>query len=138
MSKNTQIEQRWYVLDAEGKILGRLAVKVARILQGKHKPAYLPYADTGDFVIVTNAAKVRVTGSKPRSKIYRSHSTYAGGLKEIPLGEMLKRKPEEVIRRAVRGMMPKSTLGRKMFSKLKVYAGADHPHAAQKPETVEV
>lgn len=138
MSSKMQVEQCWYVVDAEGKVLGRMAAKVARVLQGKHKPSYLPHVDTGDFVIVVNAAKIRVTGKKAGSKVYRRHSGYIGGLKEVSLEKMLERKPTEVIRHAVRGMMPKTVLGKKMFSKLRVYAGAAHPHQAQKPEPIEV
>jgi len=138
MSGKAQAQQTWYVLNAEGKVLGRLAAKVARILQGKHKPTYLPHVDTGDFVVVVNAAKVRVTGGKEKSRVYRRHSGYIGGLRETPLQEMLEKKPTEVIRHAVRGMMPKTVLGKKMVSKLKVYAGARHPHEAQQPEPIEV
>ena len=138
MSSKVQVERRWWVADAEGMVLGRMAAKVARVLQGKHKPSYLPHVDTGDFVIVVNAAKVRVTGKKASSKVYRRHSGYIGGLKEVSLEKMLERKPTEVIRHAVRGMMPKTVLGKKMFSKLRVYAGAAHPHQAQKPEPIEV
>jgi len=138
MNSKMQVERCWYVVDAEGKVPGRLAAKVARVLQGKHKPSYLPHVDTGDFVIVVNAAKIRVTGKKAGSKIYRRHSGYIGGLKEVSLEKMLERKPTEVIRHAVRGMMPKTVLGKKMFSKLRVYAGAAHPHQAQKPEPIEV
>ncbi len=138
MSSKVEVERRWWVADAEGMVLGRMAVKVARVLQGKHKPSYLPHVDTGDFVIVVNAAKIRVTGNKAGSKLYRRHSGYIGGLKEISLERMMERKPTEVVRHAVRGMMPKTVLGKKMLSKLKVYAGAAHPHQAQKPEPIEV
>jgi len=138
MAKPKEVDQRWYVVDASGKILGHMAVQIARMLQGKHKPTYVPHLDTGDFVIVVNAEKVRVTGNKLDTKLYRHHTGYIGGLKETTLADVLKKKPEEVIRRAVWGMLPKSTLGKKMFSKLKVYAGAEHPHAAQKPQPIEV
>ena len=138
MSGKMQVEQSWYVVDAEGQVLGRLAAKIARLLQGKHKPTYSPHVDGGDFVVVVNAAKLRVTGNKAMSKVYRSHSGYIGGLKQTALGEMLKKDPAEVIRRAVRGMMPKTVLGKKMLSKLKVYPDATHPHRAQKPEPIEV
>jgi len=133
-----QVEQSWYVVDAEGQVLGRLAARIARLLQGKHKPTYSPHVDAGDFVVVVNAAKLRVTGNKTTSKVYHRHSGYIGGLKMTSLAQMLKKDPTEVIRRAVRGMMPKTVLGKKMLSKLKVYPDAAHPHQAQKPEPIEV
>ncbi len=133
-----EVESKWYVIDAEGKTLGRLAAKIATILRGKHKPEYTPNMPVGDYVIVINAAKVKLTGKKLEDKIYTRYSGYPGGLKRIPAGEMLKRHPERVIERAVKGMLPKNRLGRKLYKRLKVYAGPDHPHAAQKPEKLEL
>ena len=133
-----EVESKWYVIDAEGKTLGRLAAKIASILRGKHKPEYTPNQPVGDYVIVVNAAKVKLTGKKLEDKIYTRYSGYQGGLKRIPAGEMLKRHPERVIERAVKGMLPKNRLGRKLYKRLKVYAGPDHPHAAQKPEKLEL
>jgi large subunit ribosomal protein L13 len=127
----------WYVVDAEGKTLGRLATRIADTLRGKRKPEYTPHVDTGDFVVVVNADKVRVTGDKRAAKLYRRHSGYPGGLRSRTLGDMLERRPEEVIRLAVRGMLPRNRLGRKQLTKLKVYAGPDHPHAAQQPKPLE-
>jgi large subunit ribosomal protein L13 len=134
MAKPHEVERKWYVIDAEGKVLGRLAAEVARVLRGKHKPTYTPSVDTGDHVIVVNAAKVRVTGKKAEKKMYYHHSQHPGGLKALSFREVLARKPERVIELAVRGMLPKNRLGRQMFRKLKVYAGPEHPHAAQRPE----
>lgn len=128
----------WLMVDADGQILGRLATKIAMILMGKHKPEYTPSVDTGDFVIVTNAARVRVTGDKAATKTYASYSYYPGGLKTITYREMMQRHPERILAEAVRRMLPKNKLGRQMFKKLKVYAGADHPHAAQQPQTLNV
>ena len=128
------IKRDWLVIDAEGQTLGRLATEIALRLRGKHKPEYTPFLDTGDYVIVINAEKVRVTGKKEEQKIYKSHSGYPGGLKETTLRELRAKKPEEIIRHAVKGMMPKGKLGRQMFKKLKVYAGPEHPHTAQNPE----
>jgi len=133
-----ELKKKWYLIDAEGKILGRLATQIAMILSGKNKPIYTPHLDTGDFVVVINAAKVKVTGRKEEKKIYYYHSGYIGSLKERTLGEMRQRKPEEIIYRAVKGMIPKNKLGRKMLTKLKVYPGEDHLHQAQKPEKIEV
>jgi len=133
-----ELKKKWYLIDAEGKILGRLATQIAMILSGKKKPIYTPHLDTGDFVVVINAAKVKVTGRKEEKKIYYYHSGYIGSLKERTLGEMRQRKPEEIIYRAVKGMIPKNKLGRKMLTKLKVYPGEDHLHQAQKPEKIEV
>jgi large subunit ribosomal protein L13 len=134
-----EIRQRdWYVVDAEGKTLGRLATQIADTLRGKRKPEYTPHVDTGDFVVVVNAEKVRVTGDKRNAKLYRRHSGYPGGLRTRTLGEMLERRPEEVIRLAVRGMLPRNRLARQQLRKLKVYAGPDHPHAAQKPAELEL
>lgn len=129
-----EVERKWYVIDAEDKTLGKIASEVASILRGKKKPIYTPHVDTGDYVIVINAEKVRVTGKKEEQKIYKSHSGYPGGLKETTLRELRAKKPEEIIRHAVKGMMPKGKLGRQMFKKLKVYAGPEHPHTAQNPE----
>jgi large subunit ribosomal protein L13 len=132
--KPGEIERRWYVVDATGQILGRLASRIAAILRGKHKPSFVPHVDMGDFVIVTNAHKIGVTGRKETKKEYRSHSGYPGGLTVRTLGEVRKRHPDRLLRDAVRGMLPHTTLGRKMILKLKLYAGPDHPHVAQKPE----
>lgn len=134
IAKPAEVERKWYVLDAEDKTLGKIASEVASILRGKKKPIYTPHVDTGDYVIVINAEKVRVTGKKEEQKIYKSHSGYPGGLKETTLRELRAKKPEEIIRHAVKGMMPKGKLGRQMFKKLKVYAGPEHPHTAQNPE----
>ena len=131
------IERKWFVVDAEGKTLGRLATEVARILRGKHKPIFTPYLDTGDYVIVVNAEKVKVTGKKLDQKIYYHHSGYVGGMKETTLKEMLAKKPERVMEHAVKGMLPKGPLGRQMYKKLFVYVGPEHKHAAQKPEVLE-
>ena len=136
--KENDIERRWFVVDAEGKVLGRLATRIAQIVRGKEKAYFTPHLDTGDFVVVVNADKVRVTGNKPKDKIYYRHSGYVGHLKERSLGRMLARKPEWVVLHAVRGMLPKNRLGRKMLKKLKVYRGPDHEHQAQKPERIEL
>ena len=130
------IERKWFVVDAEGKTLGRLATEIARILRGKHKPIFTPYLDTGDYVIVVNAEKVKVTGKKLDQKIYYHHSGYVGGMKETTLKEMLAKKPERVMEHAVKGMLPKGPLGRHMYKKLFVYVGPEHKHAAQKPEVL--
>ena len=127
------IERKWFVVDAEGKTLGRLATEIARILRGKHKPIFTPYLDTGDYVIVVNAEKVKVTGKKLDQKIYYHHSGYVGGMKETTLKEMLAKHPERVVEYAVKGMLPKGRLGRQMYKKLFVYADAEHPHTAQQP-----
>lgn len=134
IAKPAEVERKWYVIDAEDKTLGKIASEAASILRGKKKPIYTPHVDTGDYVIVINAEKVRVTGKKEEQKIYKSHSGYPGGLKETTLRELRAKKPEEIIRHAVKGMMPKGKLGRQMFKKLKVYAGPEHPHTAQNPE----
>lgn len=136
MVKKDQVARKWYVVDADGRVLGRIAARIATVLQGKLKPEYTPHAETGDFVVVVNARKVRVTGNKLKDKKYFHWSGYPGGLKAVPLEEMLRRHPERVIKEAVRRMLPKTNLGRKMFSRLKVYAGAEHPHAAQRPENL--
>ncbi|MCX5840492.1 MAG: 50S ribosomal protein L13 [Deltaproteobacteria bacterium] len=137
-AKKENIVKDWYVIDAEGKVLGRLATEIARRLRGKHKPIYTPYVDTGDFVIVVNAGKVKLTGKKLTDKIYYHHSGYPGGLKETPAGKMLQEKPGEVLRLAVRGMLPKNSLGRAMLKKLKIYSGSDHCHEAQCPRVLDL
>jgi large subunit ribosomal protein L13 len=137
VAKKEEVERKWYVVDAAGKHLGRLAVQVARILTGKHRPGYTPHVDTGDFVIVVNADKIGLTGKKlGQSKLYR-YSGYPGGLKSVTYGEVLKRRPGHLIEKVVWGMLPKTKLGRSMYRKLKVYSGSDHPHASQRPETVD-
>ena len=138
IAKEADIVKKWYVIDAEGVTLGRLASEVASILRGKNKPQYAPNVDMGDYVIIVNAEKIAVTGKKLEQKMYRRHSGWVGGLKEVRMDKMLATHPERVLEHAVKGMLPKNALGRKMFSKLHVYAGAEHPHAAQKPETLEV
>ena len=138
VTKPDEVEREWFVVDAEGKTLGRLASEVARILRGKHKPNYSPSVDVGDYVIVINAGKIRVTGRKLDQKIYYRHSGYPGGLKQIRLRDLLARHPTRVIEHAVRGMLPKNRLGRRMFKKLKVYAGPDHPHHAQRPKPLDL
>jgi len=137
-TKPTDIERKWYVVDATDQTLGRLATRIALILKGKHKPVYAPHMDVGDFVIVVNAEKVHVTGRKMEQKRYYRHSGYPGGLREISLRDQIEKHPTRVVERAVRGMLPKNALGRQMYRKLKVYAGPDHPHAAQQPEALEV
>ena len=138
MAKAPEIERKWYVVDAENKILGRVASEIAQILRGKHKPIFTPHVDTGDFVIVINAQKVVMTGKKLQQKFHYRHSGYPGGIKAISYGELLKRKPEKVMELAVKGMLPHNKLGSAQFKKLKIYAGAKHPHAAQSPEVWEV
>ena len=133
-----EIERRWWVVDAEDVILGRLATRVASVLRGKHKPSYTPHLDTGDFVVVINAEKVRLTGRKATDKKYFRHTGYIGGEHFIPITTMLEKHPERVVELAVKGMLPKNNLGRLMRKKLKVYAGAEHPHAAQQPQKLEV
>jgi len=128
------VERKWWLVDADGKILGRLATQVAVLLRGKHKPQFAAFVDTGDFVVVINAAKIIVTGQKVEEKVYYSHSQYPGGLKTKSLKDVLEKEPEEAIRKAVRGMIPKNKLGRAVFKKLKVYRGPNHPHEAQRPE----
>jgi large subunit ribosomal protein L13 len=129
---------RWHLIDANGQVLGRIATRAARLLQGKHKPTYTPFIDTGDHVVVVNAATVKLTGRKEDQKIYRQHSGYEGGLRETRARIVRQRHPERIVEDAVRGMLPKTKLGEAMYRKLKVYAGADHPHAAQKPTKIEV
>ena len=137
MPNEAAVERKWYVVDATGLTLGRLASEVAKILRGKNKPIFTPHADTGDYVVVINAEKITVTGKKMDAKVYYHHSDYVGGMKEQTLKEKLAKKPEQVIELAVKGMLPKGPLGRKMGKKLFVYAGAEHPHAAQKPEELK-
>ena len=137
-AKPGEVAREWYVVDAEGQTLGRLATRIADTLRGRGKPQYTPHVDTGDFVVVVNADKIHVTGKKLDEKMYRRHSGYPGGLKERPLREELKRRPTEVIRKAVRGMLPKNRLARAQLTKLKVYAGPEHPHAAQSPKPLDL
>lgn len=137
-TKPEDIERKWYVVDAQGKTLGRLASRIATVLKGKHKPQYSPFVDVGDFVIVVNADKIHVTGHKMDDHIYYRHSGYPGGLSRISLRDQLATRPTRVIEAAVRGMLPKNRLGRQMFRKLKVYATPEHPHAAQRPEKLEI
>lgn len=138
IAKPAEIERKWYVVDADGKNLGRMASQIAAVLRGKNKPIYTPHVDCGDYVIVINAEKVAVTGKKRKEKIYKRHSGYPGGLKETTFEEMMKKHPTEAVRHAVKGMMPKGRLGRQMYKKLKVYAGPEHEHAAQKPEVLDI
>lgn len=138
MASPEKIERKWYVVDAEGQTLGRLASEVAKVLRGKNKPEYTPHVDTGDYVIVINADKIKVTGKKLDQKVYYRHSDYVGGMKETTLKELMAKKPEDVINFAVKGMLPKGPLGRQMIKKLHVYAGPEHNHAAQKPEVLEI
>lgn len=138
VTKNEDVEREWLVVDASGQTLGRLAAKIAHILHGKHKPVYSPSVDTGDYVIVVNAEKIRVTGRKLDQKMYYRHSGYPGGLKQITLRDQLRKHPTRVVEHAVRGMLPKNRMGRRMFKKLKIYAGPDHPHTAQLPKPLEL
>ena len=138
MANPTKIERKWYVVDAEGCTLGRLSSEIASVLRGKNKPVFTPHVDTGDYVVVINAEKIKVTGKKMSQKIYYNHSDYVGGMRETTLAELLAKKPEKVIELAVKGMLPKGPLGRSMMTKLHVYAGADHEQAAQKPEVLEI
>jgi len=138
IAKAAEIEKKWFVVDATGHTLGRLSTEIAKILRGKHKPIFTPFLDTGDNVIVVNAEKIKVTGKKLDQKMYRKHSGHPGGLKETPLRVYMVKHPTQVISHAVKGMLPKNTLGGKIFSKLHVYAGPDHPHQAQKPELLEI
>jgi large subunit ribosomal protein L13 len=137
-AKREEVRREWFLVDVEGKVLGRMASQVAAILRGKHKPIYTPHVDTGDHVIVINAAKVRLTGNKLQQKFYAWHSGYPGGFKSIIAGKLLKQRPERVIEYAVKGMLPKNKLGRAMFKKLKVYAGTEHPHQGQQPKPLIV
>ncbi len=137
-AKKDELQKNWYVVDLEDKVLGRAATEIARVLRGKHKAIYTPSVDTGDFVIVLNAEKVRLTGNKLSQKKYYRHSGYTGSLKAVTAGKLLEKAPEELIRKAVKGMLPKNKLGRQMYRKLKVYCGADHPHQAQQPKELQV
>lgn len=137
-AKSSEVQRAWYVVDAEGKTLGRLATTIANTLRGKHKPMYTPHVDTGDFVVVINAEKIQVTGNKETQKVYYRHSNYPGGLKETTLKDMRRRFPVRIIENAVKGMMPTSNLGRQQYKKLRVYAGPSHPHEAQNPTPLEL
>jgi large subunit ribosomal protein L13 len=137
-AKKNEVERTWYVVDAENKVLGRLATQVATILRGKHKPLFTPHVDTGDFVVVINAKKIHLTGNKLENKIYYRHSGYPGGIKATSAGELLEKKPETVIKHAVKGMLPKNKLGREQFKKLKVYPGKEHPHTSQMPQELKI
>ncbi len=138
MAKPNEIEREWFVVDADGKALGRLASKIAQVIRGKHKPIFTPHVDTGDFVIVINADRVKLTGNKWKQKKYYRHSGYPGGLTEITYDELLKKDPEFIIKKAVKGMLPHNKLGDKMIKKLKVYAADEHPHQAQQPKELEI
>ena len=137
-AKKEEVDHQWYLVNAEGKVLGRLATELAKILRGNNKPAFTPHVDTGDFVIVVNTGKVVLTGKKMKDKIYYHHTGYPGGIKEISAKKLLAKKPTEMLRIAVKGMLPKNSLGRQMLRKLKIYAGPDHPHEAQKPVPLEI
>ncbi|MBW1997706.1 MAG: 50S ribosomal protein L13 [Deltaproteobacteria bacterium] len=137
-AKEHLVERKWYLVDAENKVLGRLATEIATRLRGKHKPVFTPHADTGDFIVVINAEKVALTGAKWDKKMYYRHSGYMGGLKSIDAGKLREKKPEMLIRLAVKGMLPKNSLGRRQLKKLKVYPGPEHPHQAQRPEVLEI
>ena len=137
-AKKEEVEHKWYLVNAEGKVLGRLSTELVKILKGKNKPTYTPHMDTGDFVVVVNAGKVTLTGKKMKDKIYYHHTGYPGGIKEMNAEKLLAKKPTEMIRMAVKGMLPKNSLGRQMLRKLKIYAGPSHPHEAQKPVPLEL
>ncbi len=137
-AKPQNVEQNWLLVDAEGLTLGRMATEIASRLRGKHKPEYTPHVDTGDFIVVINAEKVVVTGNKAKNKMYHSHSGFPGGIKSMPFGKLIERSPERVIKLAIKGMLPSNPLGRAMFKKLKVYAGNEHPHTAQQPQTLKL
>jgi large subunit ribosomal protein L13 len=137
-TKKEELEHQWFLVNAEGKVLGRLASGVAKILRGKHKPTYAPHLDTGDFIVVVNAGKVNLTGKKLKDKIYYHHTGYPGGIKAVSAEKLLAKKPAEMVRMAVKGMLPKNSLGRQMLRKLKIYAGPGHPHEAQKPIPLEL
>lgn len=138
IAKKAELQKDWYVVDLEDKVLGRAATEIARVLRGKHKPIYTPSVDTGDFVIVVNADKIRLTGNKLSQKVYHRHSGYPGGLKSITAAKLLEKQPDELIKKAVKGMLPKNKLGRQMFKKLKVYCSGEHPHQAQQPKELQV
>ena len=137
-AKSTEIDQKWLIVDAEGQTLGRMATAIATRLRGKHRAEFTPHVDTGDFIVVVNAEKVCVTGNKAKDKMYHSHSGYPGGLKSVSFEKLIEKSPEKVIKLAVKGMLPKTPLGRSMFKKLKVYAGAKHPHEAQQPQALQL
>ena len=137
-AKPETVKRDWYVIDADGKTLGRLATEIARRLRGKHKAEYTPHVDTGDYIVVVNCEKVRVTGNKEKKKVYYSHTGYVGGIKSISFEKLIAKKPEQVIERAVKGMLPKNPLGRAMYRKLKVFAGPEHTHTAQQPKALEI
>jgi len=138
MAKKENVQRNWYLVDAENKVLGRLASELAKILRGKNKPEFTPHVDTGDYIIVINADKVNLTGNKWKDKVYYRHSGYPGGIKSITADNLKAKRPEDLIRFAVKGMLPKNRLGRKLFKKLKVYAGGGHPHQAQQPKPIEI
>ncbi len=137
IAKKDQVDKEWFIVDAEGKVLGRLATEIARRLRGKHKPTYTPHTDTGDFIVVVNAEKISLTGNKASDKLYYHHTGYPGGIKSVSAEKLLQVKPEELLRSAVKGMLPKNTLGRAMLKKLKIYKGTKHPHEAQVPKKLE-
>lgn len=137
VAKPHEVVRKWYVIDAEGKTLGRLSTEAASILRGKRKPIFTPHVDTGDYVIIINAEKIQVTGNKRKQKIYKHHTGFPGGLREITFEKLIAKKPEEILRHSIKGMMPKGKLGRQMFKKLKIYAGPEHKHSAQQPEVYE-
>ena len=137
-AKAETVERDWFVVDADGKTLGRLATEVASRLRGKHKPEFTPHVDTGDYIVIVNAEKITVTGNKAKGKIYYSYTGYPGGIKDITFEKLIEKAPERVLEKAVKGMLPRGPLGREMFRKLKVYVGADHPHSAQQPQTLDL
>jgi len=138
VAKKEEVTRDWYLADVDSKVLGRVATEIANVLRGKNKPTFTPSVDTGDFVIVVNCEKIALTGKKLADKIYYSHSSYPGGLKEITAAKLIEKKPEELLKKAVKGMLPKNKLARHMLKKLKIYSGADHPHAAQQPKTLNI
>jgi len=138
VAKESDIKRAWFVVDLEGKVLGRAATEIARVLRGKHKAIYTPSVDTGDFVVVVNADKVKLTGTKMADKVYYSHTGFPGGIRSITAEKLVAKKPEDLIKKAVKGMLPKNKLGRQMFRKMKVYAGVEHPHAAQQPKELVI
>lgn len=137
-AKTAEVKRDWYIIDADNKVLGRLAAKIASRLRGKHKPEYTPHVDTGDYIVVVNAEKIHVTGTKEKNKMYHHHTGYIGNLKSISFEKLIKKSPEKIIQTAVKGMLPKNSLGREMIKKLKVYAGPEHRHSAQQPKTLEL
>ncbi|ABQ25255.1 50S ribosomal protein L13 [Geotalea uraniireducens] len=138
VAKKDEVTRDWYLVDVDNKVLGRVATEIANVLRGKNKPVYTPSVDTGDFVIVVNAEKIALTGNKSADKIYYSHSGFPGGLKEISAGKLMEKKPEDIIKKAVKGMLPKNKLARHMLKKLKIYSGTDHPHKAQQPKALNI